>query len=78
MLVGIPAGLIAAALPPVAAVAMAPCTVGTRWVATVAYVAARLEPPRAWTAAGWLVVLVVVAVLIARRHWRCRLDNVSI
>jgi len=47
-------------------------------VATVAYIGSRLEPPSVWAAVGWILVLVVVAVLIARRHWRCRLDNVSI
>ena len=78
MLVGIPAGLIAAALPPLAAVVMAPCTLGTRWVATVAYIAARLKPSRRWGAVGWVVVIVVVGVLIRRRHWRNRLDDVPI
>ena len=78
MLVGIPAGLVAAALPRGAAVVMAPCTLGTRWVATVAFVAARLEPPLVWAAAGWVVVLFVVAVLIARRHWRRQPGNMPI
>jgi competence protein ComEC len=68
MLVGIPAGLIAAALPPVAAVVMAPCTLGTRWVATVAYVAARVEPSTGWATAGWLLVVAALAVLILRRR----------
>jgi len=57
---------------------MAPCTLGTRWVATVAFVAARLEPPLVWAAAGWVVVLFVVAVLIARRHWRRQPGNMPI
>ncbi|HZX55693.1 MAG TPA: ComEC/Rec2 family competence protein, partial [Ilumatobacteraceae bacterium] len=78
MLVGIPAGLLAAALPPAAKLLMAPCTLGTRWVATVAYVAARMEPPPVWGAVGWLVVVVVVGLLVGRRCWRRRLDDVPI
>jgi competence protein ComEC len=78
MLVGIPAGLLSAALPPAATILMAPCTLGTRWVATVAYVAARIEPSPGWGVAGWVVVVISIAVLIARHRWRRRSDDVPI
>ena len=55
MLYGLPAGMLAPSLPgPLAWVVMAPNAVGTRWVALVARVAARLEPSPGWSAAGWL------------------------
>ncbi len=40
MLYGIPGGLAAAVVPPLAPVVMAPCEAGTRWVSTIAYLAA--------------------------------------
>jgi len=78
MLFGIPAGLLAAALPPAAAIVMAPCTIGTRWVATVAYVAARFEPSPGWAALGWMAMVVAIGVLMANHHWRRRSDDVPI
>ena len=78
MLFGIPAGLLSTAVPALAPVVMAPCTAGPRWVATVADVAAALEPPPAWSAAGWVAVIAVVASLVARHHWRRRGGDVPI
>jgi competence protein ComEC len=78
MLFGIPAGLVGAALPPLAGIVMAPCAAGTRWVAAVAYVAARIEPSPGWAAIGWLVIIAVVTGLVARHHWRRRLGDVPI
>jgi competence protein ComEC len=67
MLYGIPAGLIAAALPhPLAAVVMWPAGAGTRWVSTVAFLGHRLEPPSLWSWLGWGVVAFVVIALV--RH----------
>lgn len=53
MLYGIPAGLVAASLPFAADVVMLPCVVGTRWVSTVAALAARLEPSGALSTLAW-------------------------
>jgi competence protein ComEC len=78
MLFGIPAGLLAAVFPTLAPLLMAPCTGGTRWVATVAYLAAALEPSPGWSAAGWVAVVATVGVLVARHHWRHPPDDVPI
>jgi competence protein ComEC len=70
MLYGIPAALVAAATPdPLAEVIMLPCEAGTRWISTVAALAARLAPT------GVVAVLVGVAqacVLVAllQARWR--------
>lgn len=61
MLYGLPAGLLASWLPgPLQSVVMLPCGAGTRWVATVARLAARVEPPPAWSAACWAVAVVAL------------------
>ena len=66
MLLGLPAGLLAAWGPaPLARLVMFPCALGTRWVATVADVAARLEPRGAGVLLGWAAVLAVTAVSFA-------------
>ena len=58
MLYGIPAGLVASMLPDaVAQVVMLPASVGTTWVATVARLAARLEPSGSVAVMGWVVQL---------------------
>jgi competence protein ComEC len=65
MLVGLPVGLLAGWGPPALVdVVMVPCRLGTRWVATVAEVAARLEPRGPWVLVGWGVVLAGVAALL--------------
>ena len=69
MFYGLPAGLVARALPAaVQEIVMAPAEIGTRWVATVAAVAARIGEHPAGTI-GPAVVLAVLAVVTGRR-WR--------
>lgn len=66
MLYGLPAGLVAAALPPVlGSLLMLPAALATRWVAVVAALAARLEPSGGWAVVGW----VAVVCAIVRRAW---------
>ena len=58
MLYGLPAGLlVGAACHRWRRLVMAPCAVGTRWVATVAYLGGRLEPSPRWAAVGWLAIV---------------------
>ena len=67
MLYGLPAGLLGAALPSVLQrLVMAPAVVGTRWTATVAGVAAAVEPKGAAAVAGWAVGALVLTVLVTR------------
>lgn len=69
MLYGLPAGLLASALPPaLQPIVMLPATIGTRWVSTVAQVAAALEPSPLWAAAWWSLAF---ACLLAW-WWRSR------
>ncbi|MEN9646817.1 MAG: putative competence protein ComEC [Actinomycetota bacterium] len=69
MLYGLPAGLVASFLPTWAATAvMLPATIGTRWTATVAAVAAAVEPSGTAAVVAWVAVgVVVVACAILRR-----------
>lgn len=78
MLYGIPAGLISGVVQPLAPLVMAPCDAGTRWVSTVAYLAAGVEPSPGWAAVGWSVVVVAVAALVIRHRWRRLPDDVPI
>jgi competence protein ComEC len=78
MLIGIPGGLASAIVPPLAPLLMAPCTAGTRWVATVAYLAAAIEPSPGWAALGWLGVAIAVCALVIRHHWRRPSSDVPI
>ena len=67
MLYGLPAGLAAGAVAeiglfgslsgPFALALQLPSALGTRWVATVARLAARLEPPAPWPAVGWVLIV---------------------
>lgn len=71
MLYGLPAGLLAGALSdlavlgraagPLGFVVQIPSAAGTRWVATVAAVAAKFEPPAPWSIVGWSIVIVFCA-----------------
>jgi competence protein ComEC len=65
MLYGLPAGLAAGWMQPLAPVLMAPIRVGTRWIDAVAALAVRLEPPGAWPWVGWALLCVVVLVASA-------------
>ena len=80
MLYGLPAGLLAGALagsrligsfgPTIATVVQLPSALGTRWVATVAALAARIEPPAPLPAIGWTVLmgaLLVRSIGVRRR-----------
>lgn len=69
MLYGLPAGLVASFLPTWAATAvLLPATVGTRWTATVASVAAAVEPSGTAAVLAWVAVgVVVVGCAILRR-----------
>ncbi|MGZ4672522.1 MAG: ComEC/Rec2 family competence protein [Ilumatobacteraceae bacterium] len=78
MLFGIPAGLLSALVPASAPLMMAPCTAGTRWVSTVAHLAATVEPSPGWAVAGWLALVVAIGGLIARHRWRGPPDDVPI
>lgn len=68
MVWGLPAGLVAGALPPLAPVVQGPSLLATRWVLAVARLAARLEPgwPPVPTAALQLGVLGLVLALPRR------------
>lgn len=70
MLYGLPAGLVAGALPAVGPVVMFPCRLGVRWVDTVAVLGARLEPGGATTWVGWVLLAVAVAVIAAMNRGR--------
>jgi len=78
MLFGIPAGLFAAVARPLAPLVMAPCAAGTRWVDTIAYLAAGIEPSPLWSAVGWAVVVSGIVALVIRRRWRHPADDVPI
>jgi hypothetical protein len=69
---------VSALAPQIAPVVMAPCAAGSRWVSTIAYLAADAEPPPRWSAIGWLMVVVLVCALIIRYRWRHRADDVPI
>jgi competence protein ComEC len=64
MLYGLPAGLLAGAVPQVGPVVMLPCRIGVRWVDTVATLAARLEPGGSATWAGWAILVGVVGMVV--------------
>lgn len=78
MLYGIPAGLLSHAVPIVAPLVMAPCTAGTRWVATVARIGAAVEPAPTWSTAGWCFIVAAVIVLVVRHRWRHHRGDVPI
>jgi len=69
MLYGLPACLVAGAVPPLAPVVMAPVEVGVGWVDAVATVGAAVEPGPPWSWLGWIVLTAVMVVLLRRaRH----------
>lgn len=79
MLYGLPAGLAASFLPaPLQPLAMLPASLGTRWVSTVAQVAAAVEPTPGWSAVGWLLVLLLVLIWRLRRRSRVAPTDVPI
>jgi competence protein ComEC len=70
MLYGLPAGLLAGALPAVSPAVMFPCRLGVRWVDTVSVLGARLEPGGAATWVGWVVLVVAVGAIAAMNRGR--------
>ena len=76
MLYGLPAGLAAGALHGgplgwLAATLQLPSAIGTRWVATVAALGARLDPATPWTLAGWTILVASLAgrwIAVRRRR----------
>ncbi|MET0143974.1 MAG: ComEC/Rec2 family competence protein [Ilumatobacteraceae bacterium] len=69
MLFGLPACLLAGAVPVIAPVVVAPVAIGVRWVDAVATVAAAAEPPAPWSWLGWIVLaLAVLSVATLRRR----------
>ena len=69
MLYGLPAGLFASLMPAaLQSVVMSPATLGTRWVSTVAQVAAAIEPSPAWAALWWGSEVSCLLFWL----WRCR------
>lgn len=78
MLYGLPAGLLAGACGGVIASAVqVPSAIGTRWVAAVAALGARSEPPAPFAAIGWAVLVLVIATrfVSARRRRVCQGDG---
>jgi competence protein ComEC len=65
MFVGLPACLVAAVVPDVGEVVMAPIGLAARWIDAVATVAAELEPSGPVLVGGWLLLVGSVATLIA-------------
>lgn len=64
MLVGLPACLLAGALPALGPLVMTPVGWGVWWVDAVATVAAAVEPPAPWSWVGWGVVVAVLGALL--------------
>lgn len=69
MLYGLPAGLVAAAMPTIAPVVMYPCSIGVRWVDSVALVGAQVEPGGVATWFGWALLALLVGIAVVT-HWR--------
>jgi competence protein ComEC len=66
MLYGLPAGLLAGAVPMLAPGVMFPCRVGVRWVDTVAALGERLEPAGPAVVVGWIALAgCACAVIVA-------------
>ena len=70
MMYGLPACVLAGAVPAVAPVVVFPLRAGVRWIDTVAALGAALEPPGPWPAIGWAGVLAALTVTWA--CWRRR------
>jgi hypothetical protein len=77
MLAGLPVGAVASMLPDVVAkMVMLPLDAGTRWVATVAHVAAAAEPPGRWPIVAWAALLALMAgVALWRNHGSASRDR---
>jgi competence protein ComEC len=79
MLYGLPAGLVASLLPStLQSLVMLPAVVGTRWVSSVAQVAAAVEPAPMWAAMWWSVALSCLVGWWWRSRSRVRAGDVPI
>ena len=67
MLVGLPACLLAGAVPAIGAVLMAPPGWAARWIDAVATVGAAVEPAAPWSWLGWAALAAVIALLVRPR-----------
>lgn len=73
MLYGLPAGILAGALPGWAgSLVQLPSSIGTRWVATVAALASRIEPSAPWPFVLWTAVAVGLSFMWLQRWSRQR------
>lgn len=70
MLYGLPAALVAGAVPAVAPLVMFPCRLGVRWVDTVAVLGERFEPSGDAVWAGWGMLVAAWAVIAAMNRGR--------
>ncbi len=68
MLYGLPAGLLAGAVPPLAGPILLPAEIGVRWVSTVAALGARLQPGLTADLAGWAALAAGCAMMVVRRR----------
>lgn len=78
MLFGIPGGLLSAVVPPLAPLVMGPCAAGTRWVSSIAYLAAGYEPSPRWSVVGWATVVAAIVALVIVHRWRRSADDVPV
>jgi competence protein ComEC len=68
MLYGLPAGLLAGAVPQLAGPLLLPAEIGVRWVSTVAALGARAQPGLVADLAGWAAVVAACAAMVVRRR----------
>jgi competence protein ComEC len=68
MLYGLPAGLVAHAVPALAPLVLLPAELGVRWVSVVAALGARAQFGGLLDALGWLLVSAAVLVAVARHR----------
>jgi competence protein ComEC len=66
MLYGLPACIVAGAVPALAGPLMAPVEIGVRCIDVVATVGAAVEPPPPWSWIGWLALALAIAALVLR------------
>jgi competence protein ComEC len=64
MLYGLPACILAGAVPAIAPVVMAPVGIGVRWIDAVATIGAAVEPDPPWSWIGWLGTGIVVVGIV--------------
>lgn len=65
-LYGLPASILAGAIPPLGGILMAPCRLGVWWVDRVATVAAEAGPRGGWSIVWWIAIAAAVGVVAVR------------